>query len=85
MSPEEVIAIVNGFAGVVAQTPGPGDGSPEIAWGDTFFFYDPDDRESARRMPFATISRDLKSGLTRMIVPRSLASPRSSIATACSG
>lgn len=55
MSPEEVIAIVNGFAGVVAQTPGPGDGSPEIAWGDTFFFYDPDDRESARRMPFATI------------------------------
>ena len=55
MSPEDVIAFVAGFAGVVAQTPAPGDGSPEIAWGDTFFFYDPDDRESARRMPFATI------------------------------
>jgi len=55
MSPEDVIAFVTGFAGVVAQTPGPGDGSPEIAWGDTFFFYDPGDRESARRMPFATI------------------------------
>ncbi|HEY5856671.1 MAG TPA: DUF6194 family protein [Aldersonia sp.] len=55
MSPEDVITFVSGFPGVVAQTPGPGDGSPEIAWGDTFFFYDPDDRESARRMPFATI------------------------------
>jgi len=55
MSPEDVIAFVAGFAGVAAQTPGPGDGSPEIAWGDTFFYYDPDDRESARRMPFATI------------------------------
>jgi len=33
-----------------------GDGSPEIAWGDTFFIYDPDrNLEGAGRMPFATI------------------------------
>jgi hypothetical protein len=31
-------------------------GSPEIAWGDTFFIYDPDrNLEGARRFPFATI------------------------------
>jgi hypothetical protein len=31
-------------------------GTPEIAWGDTFFFYDPDHiGEEARRFPFATI------------------------------
>jgi hypothetical protein len=32
------------------------DGSPELAWGDTFFIYDPDrDLEGSRRFPFATI------------------------------
>jgi hypothetical protein len=31
-------------------------GSPEIAWGDTFFIYDPDRTlEGAKRFPFATI------------------------------
>lgn len=31
-------------------------GAPEIAWGDSFFFYDPDDDTPAdRRLPFATI------------------------------
>jgi hypothetical protein len=31
-------------------------GAPEIAWGDTFFFYDPGrDMPPDRRMPFATI------------------------------
>jgi hypothetical protein len=31
-------------------------GSPEIAWGDTFYFYDPTRSVAAdRRMPFATI------------------------------
>ena len=32
------------------------DGAPEIAWGDTFFFYDPERRlEGATKFPFATI------------------------------
>jgi uncharacterized protein DUF6194 len=31
-------------------------GSPELAWGDTFFIYDPDRTlEGAKRFPFATI------------------------------
>jgi hypothetical protein len=31
-------------------------GAPEIAWGDTFFIYDPErSLEGARRFPFATI------------------------------
>ncbi len=31
-------------------------GSPEIAWGDTFFIYDPNrDLSDTRRFPFATI------------------------------
>jgi hypothetical protein len=31
-------------------------GGPEVFWGDSFFFYDPEGRlEAARRFPFATI------------------------------
>jgi hypothetical protein len=42
--------------GVVAQTPGPGSEAPEVAWGDTFFFYDPTgSNPEAQRFPFATI------------------------------
>jgi hypothetical protein len=43
------------FAGVAVMIATAADGSPEIAWGDTFFFYDPDDLEATRRFPFATI------------------------------
>jgi Family of unknown function (DUF6194) len=39
---------------VVTQVAQPGDGSPEIAWGDTFFYVR--DKEGApKKMPFATI------------------------------
>lgn len=44
-----------GLPGVVAYTPDETSDAPEVAWGDTFFFYDPDDDPAARRMPFATI------------------------------
>ncbi|MEV1206071.1 DUF6194 family protein, partial [Microbispora rosea] len=30
-------------------------GAPRAAWGDTFFYYDPDDEPANRKMPFATI------------------------------
>ena len=30
-------------------------GAPESAWGDSFFYYDPEDQASDRMMPFATI------------------------------
>jgi uncharacterized protein DUF6194 len=44
------------FAGVDAEVGSEAGGAPEIAWGDTFFIYDPDRTlEGARRFPFATI------------------------------
>jgi hypothetical protein len=30
-------------------------GAPEVAWGDSFFFYNPDDSAADRRFPFATM------------------------------
>jgi hypothetical protein len=48
--------VAEALPGSVVVVASEGDGSPEIAWGDTFFFYDPDDAgESARMFPFATI------------------------------
>jgi hypothetical protein len=42
--------------GVVAVTATEEGGAPEVAWGDSFFFYDPEDRLAAnRRLPFATV------------------------------
>ena len=52
---DEIIAFVDGLDGVRTQRAQPGDGSPEIAWGDTFFFYDPDGSLPATAQPFATI------------------------------
>lgn len=44
------------FPGVDVVTPREGDGSPAVAWGDTFFIYDPEGTlEPAHRFPFATI------------------------------
>lgn len=51
----ELIQFVTSLPGVTAMTPGPGSDAPEIAWGDTFIFYDPQGAPSDRRMPFATI------------------------------
>ncbi len=57
MRHDEVVAMVAALPGVVVQTPGPGSEAPEIAWGDSFFFYDPDDAGGgeARMFPFATV------------------------------
>jgi hypothetical protein len=49
----ELIAYGTSLPGVVAVTATAGSGAPEVAWGDTFFFYDPGGAE--RKMPFATI------------------------------
>ncbi|MEV0355882.1 DUF6194 family protein [Nocardia sp. NPDC050697] len=55
MDIDEIIRLVSGLDGVLAQRPGPGDsGVPEVAWGDTFFFYAPDG-VLPRAQPFATI------------------------------
>jgi hypothetical protein len=48
--------IATTYPGVVVDIASPGDGSPEMAWGDTFFIYDPGrNLEGSRRFPFATI------------------------------
>ncbi len=52
---DEIIDFVDGLDGVVTIRPAPGDGSPDISWGDTFFSYAPDGVVPATTQPFATI------------------------------
>lgn len=71
MTDDDVIALVRTLPGARADTVDGGSGAPEIAWGDTFVYFDPDDREEDRRIPFATIVTkdypgfDTASGLDR--------------------
>ncbi|MEV0298310.1 DUF6194 family protein [Nocardia sp. NPDC050710] len=55
MSIDEIIDFIESLGEVLTLRPGPGDGSPEIAWGDTFFYYAPDRQVPATGQPFATI------------------------------
>jgi hypothetical protein len=55
MTEEDIITLVAGFPGVTVVTASEAIGAPEMAWGDSFFYYDPNDVETDRQMPFATI------------------------------
>lgn len=55
MTTEEIIEYVSAMDGVLPLRPGPGDGSPEISWGDTFFYYSPEGVVPTKIQPFATI------------------------------
>jgi hypothetical protein len=56
MNEAEVVRLIGALPGVVVVRAGPDTGAPEVAWGDSFAFYDPDDAgEVARRFPFATV------------------------------
>ncbi|MEU1547211.1 DUF6194 family protein [Nocardia sp. NPDC005745] len=55
MTIDEIIGFVSALDGVHTLRPGPGDGSPEISWGDTFFYYSPDGVVPKATQPFATI------------------------------
>jgi hypothetical protein len=57
MSEDEIVAFVRDtLAGVDILVASEEGGAPEVAWGDTFFSYDPDGSLPAdRRLPFATI------------------------------
>lgn len=55
MSATEIVAFVSGWQHVLAFTAAPDDGTPEIAWGDTFFYYSPDGKMPEATQPFATI------------------------------
>lgn len=50
----EIADVVESLGGILTLRPGPGDGSPEVAWGDLFFYYAPDGVVPAGQ-PFATV------------------------------
>jgi hypothetical protein len=52
---EELLETIRAFDGVRELAPTEGDGSPETAWGDHFFYYAPDGTIPARAQPYATI------------------------------
>jgi hypothetical protein len=54
MDIDAVIEHLESLDDVVVQRPGPGDGTPEIAWGDVFAYYSPDGTVPAAQ-PFATV------------------------------
>jgi Family of unknown function (DUF6194) len=54
MNTDEIVEYVQALEGVLMLKPQPGDGSPEISWGDLFFYYAPDD-VVPKSQPFATI------------------------------
>ena len=54
MTIDEITEYVEGLGGVLTLAPQPGDGSPEISWGDLFFYYSPTGIVPTTQ-PFATI------------------------------
>ncbi|RBQ17328.1 hypothetical protein DP939_25675 [Spongiactinospora rosea] len=55
MTMEEIIGFVDALDGVLTLRPRPGDGSPEVSWGDTYFYYAPDGVTPTNTQPFATV------------------------------
>jgi len=54
VTPDDVRAYVEGLGDVLTLAPGPGDGTPELAWGDLFFYEAPDGLVPPGQ-PFATV------------------------------
>ncbi|WP_395729318.1 DUF6194 family protein [Nakamurella sp.] len=54
MTIDEITEFIESLGGVLTLRPGPGDGSPELAWGDRFFYYSPAGVLPTGQ-PFATI------------------------------
>ena len=55
MELEEIVDQVAARPGTLVVRPGPGDGTPELAWGDVFFYYAPDGVMPTATQPFATV------------------------------
>jgi len=55
MSMQQIIDEVQGLDGALVVLPGPGDGTPELAWGDAFFSFAPDGRMPQHTQPYGTI------------------------------
>lgn len=52
---DRIIAAVRALDDSLVLQPGPGDGSPELAWGDTFCYVSSDGRVPPNTQPYATI------------------------------
>ncbi|RPE36979.1 hypothetical protein EDD38_5361 [Kitasatospora cineracea] len=52
---DEIIDFTAALNGVLTLRPAPGDGTPEISWGDAFFYYAPDGTLPKTGQPFATV------------------------------
>ncbi|MBZ2194929.1 DUF6194 family protein [Occultella gossypii] len=55
MNMEQIIDAVHALPGSLVLAPGPGSEFPEVAWGDSFFYYAPDGRVPTNTQPYATI------------------------------
>ena len=56
MTEDEIVRSLSDLPGVVTLVASKENGAPEVAWGDSFFFYDPENViPESRRLPFATI------------------------------
>ncbi|MEV6539280.1 DUF6194 family protein [Streptomyces sp. NPDC051665] len=52
---EQIIATVRDFTGALVVVPEPGSASPELAWGDAFFYYAPDGQLPQNVQPYGTV------------------------------
>ena len=55
LTEKDIIAFASGLPDVVTLTASEATGAPKAAWGDSFFYYNPDGDPANQRMPFATI------------------------------
>ncbi|MEU2199142.1 DUF6194 family protein [Isoptericola sp. NPDC019482] len=54
-SMDQIVAAVRELDGVLVLEPRAGDGTPEIAWGDAFFYYAPDGQVPTTVQPYGTV------------------------------
>ncbi|GAB6940436.1 hypothetical protein JCM11754A_39630 [Isoptericola variabilis] len=52
---DQIIAAVRRLEGALVLEPRAGDGTPEIAWGDAFFYYAPDGQVPTTVQPYGTV------------------------------
>jgi len=55
MEMQQIIETVRRFDGALVVTPDAGGAWPELAWGDSFFYYAPDGKMPERTQPYGTI------------------------------
>jgi hypothetical protein len=69
MDEAAIIDYVSGLSGVVTFTASEENDAPASAWGDTFFFYDPEGKLAEnQRLPFATVSMTMPAGMPNLVL-----------------